>query len=261
MYGQVDCGGMLMSENGPKIRVKTFTFSLPTPYGNLPSLSIEVPDLPMSLAEVVPLLHAICNKCVEMACAHPGPDEKVRCSRGCGSCCRQVVPVSIPELLFLRTCLAELPPARRDRYQSRLESVVHAMQKDGVLSALQNAGSGQEALSAAQSYFNQGLDCPFLEDGACSIHPVRPFACREFNAISPPELCENPFLNRVRKVPVVPKMTSVAARFAAKATGEPPVLIPLVMAGNPETFQSTWDAAVPGVALFEMLFDSFGVPG
>ncbi len=261
MYGQVDRGGRVMTVNGPKIRVKTFTFSLPTPYGNLPSLSIEVPDLPMALPEVVPLLHDICNRCVEMACTHLGPDEKVRCSRGCGSCCRQVVPVSIPEILFLRDFLSELPQDRRSRYQSRLESVLQVMQKNGVLSALRNAGSDQEALSAAQSYFNQGLDCPFLEDGSCSIHPVRPFVCREFNAISSPELCENPFLNRVRKVPVVPKITSAAARFAAKATGEPPVLIPLVMAGNPETFQSTWDAAVPGVALFEMLFDSFSTPG
>ena len=246
-----------MTENKRQLRVRTFSFSLATPYGNLPPLSIEVPDIPMGLSEVVPLLYELCDRCVDIACKHIKSGERVTCSKGCGSCCRQVVPVSIPEVLFLRSFLDRLPSEGRECYQSSLKTIVDSASRNGILPALENAGSDHEAIAAAEAYFNQGYNCPFLENGACSIHAVRPFACREFNAISLPELCENPFINRVRKVQVVPKMTSVAARFAAKLLGERPVLLPLVGITAKEEAQQSWDGTFSGIELFEVLMNSF----
>ena len=248
---------MVVAEEKRKIRIKTFTFSLSTPYGNLSPLSIEVPDIPMRLSEVVPLLFELCNKCVEMACEHLKPEEKVTCSKGCGICCRQVVPVSVPEAMFLHSYLDRLPTERREHFQSRLKTIADSSRRNGILPALENAGSDHEAIAAAEAYFNQGYECPFLEEGVCSIHAVRPFACREFNAVSDPELCENPFENRVRKVPVVPKMTSVAARFAAKMLAERPVLLPLITLYAVVEVQSEAENHFPGIRLFETLLDSF----
>jgi Fe-S-cluster containining protein len=96
--------------------------------------------------------------------------KKLACGRGCGNCCahQKDLPVYPHELVGIYWYAAEkmITPAR-DILRDRL------------------------ARSAA------GAACPFLIDSACSIHPVRPVGCRQFNVFTTP--CapgEDPYYTR-----------------------------------------------------------------
>ena len=86
-------------------------------------------------------------------------------------------------------------------------------------------------------YFRLGLACPFLEDESCSIHEVRPIACREYLVTTPAEHCANPSAETVRCVPL-PGKASEALRKTGEAAGAPWVPLSLALdwaEGHPET--------------------------
>jgi Fe-S-cluster containining protein len=58
-------------------------------------------------------------------------------------------------------------------------------------------GDLREVLKKQLADFKKGDACPFLIHGACSIHPIRPMACRQFNVFGRPcEAGEDPFYSR-----------------------------------------------------------------
>ncbi len=59
------------------------------------------------------------------------------------------------------------------------------------------AGRAREMLRRQLSEFRKDSPCPFLIEGACSVHPLRPMACRQFNVFGAP--CregEDPYYTR-----------------------------------------------------------------
>src|SRR5258708_19434503 len=70
---------------------------------------ITVPNAPVTAAEIVPALQGLVNAVVEAAEA----GKTVSCRKGCGACCRQLLPVSPSDpdpLLQLLTPLPSQPP-------------------------------------------------------------------------------------------------------------------------------------------------------
>jgi Fe-S-cluster containining protein len=43
------------------------------------------------------------------------------------------------------------------------------------------SGTEREVLRKQLKYHKENDPCPFLVDGVCSVHPMRPIACRQFN--------------------------------------------------------------------------------
>lgn len=113
---------------------------------------------------------------------------KLACSKGCGSCCAHQadLPFYPHELVGIYWYVSEKMVAPgRDILQNRL--AVHA------------AGSA----------------CPFLIDNSCSIHPLRPLGCRQFNVFTKP--CaegEDPYYTRRGDV-LVPIQDYTDRAFAA----------------------------------------------
>lgn len=62
--------------------------------------------------------------------------------------------------------------------------------------------SAEQARHAVEQYVKLQLACPFLEDDARSIHPQRPFVCRQYLVTSDPALCDDPLHNDVEVVPM-----------------------------------------------------------
>ncbi len=84
---------------------------------------------------------------------------RLACAAGCSACCRthQDIPVYPQELVGLTWYAVErLESPLRERLLERLE-----------------AWPGVEG-------------CVFLVDGRCSVHPMRPMACRQFNVVGAP---------------------------------------------------------------------------
>jgi hypothetical protein len=99
---------------------------------------------------------------------------RLACAKGCSNCCRthKDIPVYPLELVGISWYVTEkLGEPERSVLKRQLRE--HA----------------------------EGEPCPFLVHGACSVHPVRPVACRQFNVFGQP--CapdEDPFHTRRQDV-------------------------------------------------------------
>jgi Fe-S-cluster containining protein len=114
--------------------------------------------------------------------------KKLACGKGCGNCCahQKDLPLYPHELVGIYWYVSEkMAPPGRDILRGRLAD--HAM----------------------------GSACPFLIDNSCSIHPVRPIGCRQFNVFTAP--CapgEDPYYTRRDDV-LVPIADYTDRAFAA----------------------------------------------
>ena len=167
---------------------------------------ITVPSAPVPATEVVPALQGVVNAVV--AAAEAGLTKSggtISCRKGCGACCRQLVPISRTEGERLLAVIAAMPPERRETLHARFAAAETVIDGAGLSN---RAGRSDRELSLA--YFALAIPCPFLEDESCSIHPERPLVCREYLVTSPAQLCAGPAQEGVTPV-AVPKV-SMAAR-------------------------------------------------
>lgn len=162
---------------------------------------ITVPNAAVPAAEVVPALQGLVNAVVEAA----EMGKAISCRKGCGACCRQLVPVSRTEGERLLQIVDGMPAERRAALTARFADAEKAIEAAGLAD---RKGRSDRDLSTA--YFALGVPCPFLEEESCSIHPERPLVCREYLVTSPAELCAGPAQEGVTPV-AVPKV-SMAAR-------------------------------------------------
>jgi Fe-S-cluster containining protein len=162
---------------------------------------ITVPSAAVPAAEIVPALQGLVNAVVEAA----EVGKAISCRKGCGACCRQLVPVSRTEGERLLQLVEAMPAERRATLKARFAAAEAAIEAAGLKD---RQGRSDRELSTA--YFALGVPCPFLEDESCSIHPDRPLVCREYLVTSPAELCAGPAQEGVTPV-AVPKV-SIAAR-------------------------------------------------
>lgn len=166
---------------------------------------ISVPSHPVPAAEVVPALQDLVNAVVAAAEAGlPPSGPPLSCRKGCGACCRQLVPVSRTEGERLMKITTALPVARRLALEKRFAEAEARIEAAGLKD---RAGRSDRELSVA--YFALGVPCPFLEEESCSIHPERPLVCREYLVTSPAELCAGPDQEGVTPV-AVPKVSQAA---------------------------------------------------
>lgn len=95
---------------------------------------------------------------------------KIACGKGCAHCCKthQTIPVYPLELVGLSWYVTE-----------------------------KAIGPERDTIKNQLRQYQENDPCPFLVRGACSVHPVRPVACRQFNVFDTP--CgegEDPYYTR-----------------------------------------------------------------
>ena len=87
---------------------------------------------------------------------------------------------------------------------------------------------GESARQLALDYLYVRVPCPFLEDESCSIHPIRPLACREYLVTSPPEHCFDPATLKAVPVPLPLYLSRVLGRMGAEIENDARGWIPLL---------------------------------
>lgn len=95
------------------------------------------------------------------------PPEPIACRAGCAWCCTMRVAVSPPELL-------------------RIAAHLRATRSEDELAALRQRLAETEARTHGLDWRQHvllGVFCPLLVNAACSIHTVRPLACRSHNSL------------------------------------------------------------------------------
>ncbi|MEW6584703.1 MAG: YkgJ family cysteine cluster protein [Nitrospirota bacterium] len=100
--------------------------------------------------------------------------KRVACSKGCSTCCKthQTIPVYPLELVGLSWYVTE-----------------------------KVTGPEREIVKKQLTLYKENDPCPFLIHGACSVHPMRPAACRQFIVLGNP--CsegEDPYYTRRQDV-------------------------------------------------------------
>lgn len=231
-----------------------------TPEGRLRG-NLAVPQRPIRLAELAWNALPLDEQLIRMSLRQHAPDPAaISCQKGCGACCRQVVPLSPPEAWMLYDLVQGMPEARRARALERFAAAGEALDAAGLREVFAGPIERSEDLRAASvAYFRMDVPCPFLEDDACSIHPHRPSVCREYLVTSPAEHCAELGRKPVKRVPVSVRMSEALARVAARLLGSEPVVIPMVMAldwaaAHAEEGQRRWDAR----QLIGMLLEELG---
>jgi Fe-S-cluster containining protein len=165
------------------------------------------------------------------------------------------VAVSAPEAFHLADLVAGLDPGPREEILGRFAAAHAAIEVAGLAAGfaalLDGTSTTEGRMTLASRYFLAHVDCPFLRDEACTIHPDRPLTCRDLNVTSPAEWCSTPGLGVLRRVPTPPLLSGPLARLTAKLTGRPAEFVPLLHAlryaeEHAEIARREWD----GMELF-----------
>lgn len=217
-----------MAEMGPSKRqsVGTSTATLRLKVGDLSiAHPITVPNGPVAATAVLPALQGLVNAVVGAA----ESSRAISCRKGCGACCRQLVPISRTEGEALLALVEAMPEERRTAVRTRFADAEARIAAAGLD---ERGGRSDRELSVA--YFALGVPCPFLEDESCAIHPDRPLVCREYLVTSPAELCAGPRQEGVTPVPV-PKVSLAARRLQDESETWFPLAMLMAWSRRPRT--------------------------
>jgi Fe-S-cluster containining protein len=146
----------------------------------------------------------------------------VSCRKGCGACCRQVAPVLPIEVPALAQALRAMGDEQRSVVVERARTARRQAEAAGLGAALDACGGTTIAsrYRLAAAWFSLGIDCPFLDDGACGIYAERPLGCREYLVTSDPTHCGSADPVNVQRV-TLRGSASEAYKQAARTAGAP----------------------------------------
>jgi Fe-S-cluster containining protein len=216
-------------------------------------LELNVPSAPTRPTKLLPIIHSLADAVVGIACkAAEGEGKSISCSKGCGACCRQLVPISAVEARRLRELLDELPAPRAAELRARFGQARERLAEAGLLEALLAPHSieDEQVQAFGLEYFARGIACPFLEDESCSIHADRPVACREYLVTSPAAHCAQPTADSVERVKMPAKVGSAVRKL------QPPAWVPLIVAPEWADLHPDHSAPQPGTAIAGEFFSA-----
>lgn len=209
-------------------------------------MELTLPAGPARLASLLPVFQQVADGLVGLAAERAGAQGRVvSCKKGCGACCRQLVPISEIEGRRIARLVEELPEPRRTEVRARFAQARERLAEAGLLSKLENREGFVEGeiASFGLAYFHLGIPCPFLEDESCSIHADRPISCREYLVTSPAVNCADPKPGTIDQVELPAKVWTALAR--ADATGPQGRFIPWV----PLILAPGWASASPDASV------------
>jgi Fe-S-cluster containining protein len=215
---------------------------------------------PTTPADLLPVLQSLTDAIVESTVQSAQVQGyTITCKKGCGACCRQLVPISATEARRLRNLVNELPQPRHSEIQARFRDAQRRLQQAGLLTYLLDLGreTKEQRQALALDYFYQGIPCPFLEDEACSIHPDRPLICREYLVTSAAAYCARPRHETVRRTAIPTQVSKALIRLESNPPGEAKRMVPLVLALDwADAYPEEWPVR-PGPELLGDLFGQF----
>lgn len=181
-------------------------------------LQVTVPAKPVQARQLLPIFQQLTNTVVAVGVSNAEAEgAQISCAKGCGACCRQLVPIAEGEAHQLRQLVAAMPEERRAVIQQRFAAAKAELQQSGLLQAILFPGelSNDAKKQLGLTYFAQGIACPFLQEESCSIHPDRPLACREYLVTSPAANCAAPSADTVHCVEIPASVSRIVQTMTA----------------------------------------------
>jgi len=215
------------------------------------SASVRLPVAPVTLTELLPVLQGFSEAIVELAKARAADAGRaITCRKGCGACCRSLVPVTEAEVRHLAQVVDELPSERRRVVRGRFAEAVRRADAAGLGPAMRSAEkldlAGHDALLDA--YLDLRTPCPFLEEESCSIYEARPLQCREHLVLTPAEYCRRPTRETVQGLLLPVRPWQALYRLGQESPGWMPLTLALEWM---EAHGSEAEHKAPAVELFQ----------
>ncbi|MGE5756093.1 MAG: YkgJ family cysteine cluster protein [Planctomycetaceae bacterium] len=209
--------------------------------------TVTVATAPARLVEMLPLFQSLADRVIGAVVASvEAQGRTISCRKGCGACCRQLVPISEVEARRIRDLVEGLPEPRRAAIKARFEEARRRLDEAGLLEILRHPDRSSAARrhSLGMDYFALRIACPFLDEESCSIHRDRPVACREYLVTSPAAHCANPTEETIEGVMMPAPIWPTLARVEGRPTEPGPLRwVPLILA--PEWADAHPDEAAP----------------
>lgn len=172
-------------------------------------VQISVPAQPVKPQRMLPIFQKLTNLFVEIGVEESkSKGQEISCTKGCGACCRQPVPLPEFEAYNIAEIVEKMPEPRRTDVKKRFDKAVAHFTEIGWVERFENCADYEqkERREVFLDYFREGIACPFLVEESCSIHQDRPIVCREYLVTNSPEHCSNPTKENVNvvKIPIAP---------------------------------------------------------
>ncbi|HEX8566715.1 MAG TPA: YkgJ family cysteine cluster protein [Pyrinomonadaceae bacterium] len=185
-------------------------------FGEPVEMQMTVPAKPVKMSRMLPIFQAMTSSFAgvgEAAAISRG--EEISCTKGCGACCRQAVPLMEIEVYQIRDLVENMPEPRRTEVKRRFSEAFSHFVENGWFEKMShfNEMTPPDGLKTVMEYFYEGVPCPFLEDESCSIHLERPLICREYLVTSPAEYCANPTADTIERAELPIKISPVIRQF------------------------------------------------
>jgi Fe-S-cluster containining protein len=117
-----------------------------------------------------------------------GPLGDIACGKGCASCCRKIITISIPEAIY---CVSN--------YAEFVETGSSLGIECDCLSQIDRIKA--ENIQTAHEWWDARITCPFLSfDKLCKIYKWRPSACRSYLVFDGSEQCDQPADHLVKQL-------------------------------------------------------------
>ena len=201
--------------------------------GELLDLTVTVPTKPVKPYRMLPVIQKMANTLVDRSVrAVEAAGEKISCKKGCGACCRQVVPIAEIEAYQLAELVEKLPEPRRSEVRQRFANAYSHFKDIGWFDHIDDlANASRDDLARrGLEYFREGVPCPFLVDESCSIHQDRPVSCREYLVTSPAENCSSPSAQTIKLIDITLKPSRPLMRLGQANPNVGAKFVPLVLA-------------------------------
>lgn len=182
---------------------------------------VTPPDGEVSFVDILPEIYTIHADIISATIRKNKNDGIVtKCSKGCSTCCRQLITISIHEAILLVYLVDMLNSEERNRIRHSFDEILskieqHNFLKDLIYFHIDNFEDKDAIINIQKEYWELQLACPFLVDNSCSIYPYRPLICREYLVSSEPQKCSELFNNNhyVHRVRLTHNFASAAASF------------------------------------------------
>jgi len=223
-------------EDLPSAHPETVSVEFSLPFGDVHITgTAEVPAGRTNLTQLLPILQALDDSLIGAAASNAVAEGRtISCKAGCGACCRQLVPISIFEAEALTAWVRTLPQTQQQELAQRFDRALRTLAAAGVLERLVASGGelwdaeNEDHKNLATHYYRERVACPFLVDEACSIHPMRPLACREYLVTSLAEHCLDPTPLQTEMVLLPIRLMPALNRIGAEVEHSTRGWIPLV---------------------------------
>ena len=196
-------------------------------------MEMTVPAVPVKPMRMLPIFQAMTSSFVETCVgAMEAQGRTVSCKAGCGACCRQAVPLAEMEAYQIAALVENMEEPRRSEIKQKFEDACRHFHETNWFERMDEYAdlTFEERQTVVLEYFYDGIACPFLENESCSIHQVRPLACREYLVTSDPEHCAAPSAETVRTIKMLTEPSKILRETARSENLQKLNFVPLVRA-------------------------------